>query len=139
MIYLGLKITQSQWQGCDFCKEVLFPISIRTGATHLYKQLSLYLHHARKSSDVGLVWLSRTPHDAEVIDKIEVCGFNVALSTDSRAYIPSVTAFCGNLLSTYCLKEEGNEHHQPRDLRNPSEMLFKDHLCLPPHLPSLFH
>lgn len=87
---------------------------------------------------MGLLGVSRTPCDAELTDKIETCGFNVALNTDSRVYIPFVPAFCIYLSSTYCLKEEGNEHHQPKNLRNLSEMLLKDHLSLPSVLPSLF-
>ena len=85
------------------------------------------------------MWVSRTPHDAELTDKIEACGFNVALNTASRVYLSSVAAFCGDLFSIYCLKEEGNEHHQPKNLSNPSEMLLKGHLSFPPVLPSLFH
>lgn len=83
-------------------------------------------------NDVRLVWVSRTPHDAELTDK--VCGYNIALTTHFRVYIPSFGAFCRDLFfsSTYCLKEEGNDHHQPKNLRNQSERLLKDHLSLPP-------
>lgn len=48
----------------------------------------------------------------------------------TQEFVPSVAAFCGDVLSTYCLKEEGNEQHQSKNLRISSEMLLKDHLSL---------
>lgn len=85
------------------------------------------------------MWVSRTTHDAELTGKIEACGFNVVLNTDSTVHIFSVTAFCRDLLSTYFLKEGCIEHRQPKNLWNPSQMLLKDHLSVLPILPSLFH
>lgn len=46
---------------------------------------------------MGLLWMSRMPHSGDLTDKIEVCGFNVALNPDSIVYILSVTAFCRDL------------------------------------------
>lgn len=74
--------------------------------------------------------MSRIPHAADLTDKTEVCGFNIVLYMNSGVSIPSFAAFCGDVLLTYCLKEEGNEQHQSKNLRISSEMLLKDHLFL---------
>lgn len=48
---------------------------------------------------MGLLQVSRMPCGGDLTDKTEVCGFNVALNTDSIGYILSVTAFCRDLSS----------------------------------------
>lgn len=44
-------------------------------------------------------YCGRMPLGDDLTDKIEVCGFNVTLNTNSIAYTLSVTAFCRVLSS----------------------------------------
>lgn len=91
-------------------------------------------HNARKSSDVRLVWISRTPHDAEFSDKWK-CVDIILLSLPTQKFISLLLWHFAEIFffsSIYCLKEDDNEHHQPKNLRNQSEKLLEKIISLFP-------